>query len=136
MAGEEATGILDAGGAFAGGFEEVAHLSGDVADDGHGEEMRKRDGEPEMEGQGDKERAEHAGDGAFPGFFRRDVRGEGIFAERTAGEVGQGVRGPDKSEGKEEEARAEGGNGVKANGEGEREGDEEKSAGAYARGRE
>ena len=37
MAGEEAAGIFDAGGTFAGRFEEVTHLSGDVAENGHGE---------------------------------------------------------------------------------------------------
>ena len=104
MAGKEAAGILYAGAAFASGFEEVAHLSGDVAERGHGEEMRKRDGEPEVESIGDQERAEQAGDGAFPGLFRGDMRGEGVFAERAAGEVRNGVGGPGDHEGEQEQA--------------------------------
>jgi len=94
VAREEAAGIFYAGGAFVGGFEEVAHLSSDVAESGHGEEMWERHFDPIAEGVGDKKRADHAGDGAFPGFFRGDVRGEGMFAEGAAGEIGEGVGGP------------------------------------------
>ena len=49
VAGEEAAGIFDAGGALTGGFEEVAHLSCDVAENGHDEEMREWDVEPPVE---------------------------------------------------------------------------------------
>jgi len=94
VAGEEAPGIFYAGAAFVGGFEEVAHLSGDVAEGGHSEEMGERNFDQEAEGVGDEERADHAGDGAFPGFFRGDVWGEGMFAEGAAGKIGEGVGGP------------------------------------------
>ena len=56
MAGEEATGILHASGAFAGGFEEVAHLSGDVAEHGHYEQPpRERVDKPRGSARPDKE---------------------------------------------------------------------------------
>jgi len=104
VTGEQAAGIFDACGAFAGGLEEVAHLSGDVAEDGHGEEVGDWDRKPEMEGVGNEEGAEHAGEGAFPSFFGGDVRGEGMLAEGAAGEVGDGIGGPGDGEGEEEEA--------------------------------
>ena len=55
MTGEKPAGVFDAGGTLVGGFEEVAHLSGDVAKRGHGKEMRERNGEPVVESVGDDE---------------------------------------------------------------------------------
>ena len=94
MTGEQAAGVFYSCAALIGGFQEVTHLAGDVAGGGHDEEMRERDANPEAEGVGDDERAEHAGNGPFPGFFRRDVRSERVFADGTADEVGGGVGGP------------------------------------------
>jgi hypothetical protein len=128
VSGEETAGIFDAGAALIGGFKEVAHLTGDVAEDGHEEEMGERDGEPEMQGVGDEKRAEETADGAFPGFFGGDVRGEGMLAEGTADEIGDGVGGPRDSEGEEEEARTLLRNAVETDGEGEWKGDHKKGA--------
>lgn len=107
-------------------------MSGDVAESGHDEEMREWNGEPEMEGVGDKERAEHACDGAFPGFFWGDVRGERMRAEGATGEVGDGVGGPDDGQGKEEEAGAVRWDAVKTDCKRKWEGHEEKCAGGDA----
>ena len=43
MTREETAGVFDAGRTLARGFEQVTHLSRNVADKGHGEEMRKSD---------------------------------------------------------------------------------------------
>jgi len=126
VAGEEAAGIFYAGGTFAGGFEKVAHLTGDIAEGGHDKEMRERDGEPEVEAVGDGERAEHGGDGAFPGFLGRDFRRERMFADGAADEVGDGVGGPNNDEGEEEEPGTFSGNSMKTHGEGERKSNEQK----------
>jgi hypothetical protein len=135
VSGEEAARIFDASGTFVGGFEEVTHLTGDVAEDGHDKEMGERDGEPEMEGVGDEKRAEEAANGAFPGFLGRDVRGERMFAEGAADKVGDGVSGPGNGEGKEEEARTLLRNAVKTDGIGEWKGDQKKGARGNACGR-
>ena len=111
-------------------------MSGNVAAGGHGKEMRERDFDPVVEGPSDEERAEHCGDGAFPGLVWTDVRRERMFSNGAAGEVGGAVRDPNDDEGEEEEARAVGGDGVQTDGVGERESDEEKRAGADARGGE
>ena len=94
MAGEQRAGILNSGGALVGGFEEVAHLSGDVAESRHGEEMRERDCQPILKSIGNDEGADDAADGAFPGFVGGDVRGEGMFADGATDEIGSGVGGP------------------------------------------
>ena len=52
MTGEQSAGIFNAGAAFVGGFEEVAHLSGNVAKDGHNEEMNEWNENPEAESVG------------------------------------------------------------------------------------
>jgi len=59
-----------------------------------------------------------------------------MFADGTAGEVGDGVGGPDDGEGEEEEAGAVGGNAVKADSERQWKGDEKKGAGGDAGGGE
>ena len=102
-------------------------MSRNVADKGHGEEMRKSDREPEVKSVGDEERAQEAADGAFPSFFGGDFRRERMFAEGTADEVGDRVRSPSDREGEEEKARAVA-NGVKAHCKGKRKGNEEKRA--------
>ena len=119
VAGEEAAGIFYASGTLAGGFEEVAHLTGDVAENGHEEEMRKRNGEPEMETVGDGEGTDHRGDGAFPGFLGRNLGGERMFANGAADEVGDGVGGPDDGEGEEEESLSIGRNAMETHRKGE-----------------
>ena len=130
MAGEEAAGVLYTGGAFVGGFEEVAHLSGEVAEGGHGEKMGQRDFDPEAESIGDEERAEDAARGAFPGFLGGDVRSERMNAKGAADEVGDGVSSPGDGEGEEEEAVAKIVDSMQANGVGEWECHKKKSAGA------
>ena len=55
VARQEAARILDASRALAGGFEEIAHLPGNVAEDRHRQEMRKRNRETKVEGVGDGE---------------------------------------------------------------------------------
>ncbi len=128
MTGEQSAGVFYAGAALVGGFEEVAHLAGDVADDGHDQKMRERDANPEAESVGDEERAEHAADGTFPGFFRRDVRSEGMFADGTADEIGGGVCGPGDDEGEEEKTGAQETDAIERHGEGEWEGNKEEGA--------
>ena len=115
MAGEETAGIFYAGGAFAGGFEKVAHLSGDVAERGHGEQVRQWDGKPPVETVGDQESADEASDRAFPGFFGGDVGGKGMPADGAAYEVGRGVCGPGHAEGEQQETWTLLRNAVKAN---------------------
>lgn len=128
MAGEEAARIFYASGTFAGGFEEVAHLTGDVAEGGHEKKVVERDFDPEGEGVGDEERAEHAANGTLPGFFGGDVGGERMFADGAADEVGGGVCGPGDDEGKEENLAAINWDPMHGYGERERKGNEKKSA--------
>ena len=134
MSGEKTAGIFYAGATLVGSFEEVAHLAGDVAKDGHDEEMRESDGNPEAEGVSDEERAEHAADRAFPGFLWRDVRSQRVFADGAANEIGGGVSSPSDAQSEEEEPRADFAyaHTMESNGEGEWESHEEERAGGNA----
>jgi len=109
-------------------------LSGDVAESSHGEEVRDGNGKPIVEGIGYEEGAEHAAHGTFPGFFGRDVRGERMFADGAADEVGGGVGGPGDGQGEQEEAGAVERKLVGTNGERKRKSNEEKRAGGNSGG--
>jgi hypothetical protein len=85
-----------------------------------------------MESGSYEQRAEEASDGTFPSFFRGDVRGERMFADGAADEVGGGVRGPGDSESKEEEGGAVLRKTMDTDGKGKRESDEKKRAGGDA----
>jgi len=54
VAGEQAAGVFYASAALVGGFEKVSHLSRDIAENRHDEQMNQWDGYPEAEGVGDE----------------------------------------------------------------------------------
>ena len=134
VAGQESTRILYASGAFTGGFKEVSHLSRDVAQRGHSEQVRKRNREPIVKGVRDQERAAKPSDRSFPRFLRGNMRGEGVFAEGASREVSDGIRRPRDDEGEEQEAGTLRREAVKTQREGQRKSDEQQAAARNSRG--
>src|SRR5215469_10236413 len=96
VAGEERAGVLNAGAALVGRFEQIAHLAGDVAGCGHSEHVNRGDvyASPVFHGERDQEGAEEAGDRAFPGLLRAEMRDERMAANGPADEISGSVAHP------------------------------------------
>src|ERR1700736_134683 len=69
VAGEYGAGVFHADAALVSGLEKIADLASDIADGGHGKKMLKGSVDPGTERKGGEERADEAGDRAFPCFF-------------------------------------------------------------------
>src|ERR1700688_3349125 len=105
MAGQERAGVFDSRAAFIGRFEQIADLTGDVADSRRAEQNRDGHREPTHKREGYNNRTGETGDRAFPGFLGAQMRRKGMFAEGAACEVRSRIAGPDQYQHEKQKTR-------------------------------